>query len=123
MLDIVTAQSAAIEPETFQSALIANMSAALLRQPSPLGGRRHQRPSLPRLPARCPRPCRRQGVGGLQAVAQLGQGRVQELDGPQKQGRQGVGVKHEGASLVSVGRRVAAGGTFLWLRQAATSQT
>ena len=35
MLDIVTAQSAAIEPETFQSALIANMSAALLRQPSP----------------------------------------------------------------------------------------
>ena len=35
MLDIVTAQSAAIEPEAFQSALIANMSAALLRQPSP----------------------------------------------------------------------------------------
>lgn len=35
MLDIVTAQSAAIEPETFQRTLIANMSAALLRQPSP----------------------------------------------------------------------------------------
>lgn len=35
MLDIVTAQSAAIEPEAFQSTLIANMSAALLRQPSP----------------------------------------------------------------------------------------
>lgn len=35
MLDIVTAQSAAIEPEKFQSALIANLSAALLRQPSP----------------------------------------------------------------------------------------
>src|SRR5574343_123425 len=35
MLDIVTAQSSAIEPEKFQSELIANLSAALLRQPSP----------------------------------------------------------------------------------------
>ena len=35
MLDIVTAQSAAIEPEAFQSELITNMSAALLRLPSP----------------------------------------------------------------------------------------
>lgn len=35
MLDIVTAQSVAIEPEAFQSELIANLSAALLRQPSP----------------------------------------------------------------------------------------
>ncbi len=34
-LDIVTAQSAAIEPEAFQSTLIENMAAALLRQPSP----------------------------------------------------------------------------------------
>jgi superfamily II DNA or RNA helicase len=34
-LDIITAQSAAIEPETFQSTLIAHMAEALLRQPSP----------------------------------------------------------------------------------------
>lgn len=34
-LDIVTAQAAAIEPETFQRRLIANISAALLREPSP----------------------------------------------------------------------------------------
>lgn len=34
-LDIITAQSAAIEPEAFQSTLIEHMAAALLRQPSP----------------------------------------------------------------------------------------
>ena len=34
-LDIITAQSAAIEPETFQSTLIEHMAEALLRQPSP----------------------------------------------------------------------------------------
>jgi superfamily II DNA or RNA helicase len=34
-LDIITAQSAAIEPESFQSTLIEHMAAALLRQPSP----------------------------------------------------------------------------------------
>ena len=34
-LDIITAQSAAIEPEQFQSSLIEHMTQALLRQPSP----------------------------------------------------------------------------------------
>lgn len=34
-LDIITAQSAAIEPETFQSTLIEHMTEALLRQPAP----------------------------------------------------------------------------------------
>ena len=34
-LNIVTAQSAALEPEEFQATLIANLSQALLREPSP----------------------------------------------------------------------------------------